>query len=109
MDETPAWIELLYRRLNPYHALVSAFVVDLTQSQLAQAAESNEQGRDKLRQVALAELLNNDSDTVALSLVFLAVVGTSNDLPAVTEFAAHPSDVVRRAANYCLYALRRQS
>jgi hypothetical protein len=106
MNDRPGWIQLLYKRGSAGHALHSGFLLNLTAESVAEVAASQPNGREELREVAMTELESDDSQAVALSLVYLGVVGKPEDLPAVDRFADHPSDLIRKAARACLFGLR---
>ena len=107
MNDVPRWIFSLYRTSNAGHALTTSFLLDLTRSQITEMAEAQLDGRQHLRQFALDEISSNDPEVVALSLIFLSVVGDAEDLAAVEGAMTHDSDLVRRAARVCQYELQR--
>jgi hypothetical protein len=61
----------------------------------------------ELRAVALDRLSEADPEIVAFSLVLLGAVGRPEDLPVVDSTAAHPSELVRKAARACRFQLER--
>lgn len=106
MNDRPGWILSMYKRGSAGHALHTAFLLNFTNENIAELADIEPDGRDQLRQVALSELGSEDPQVVALSLVFLGVVGRPEDLPAVLPFVDGQSDLVRRAARACQFELR---
>jgi hypothetical protein len=109
MDDYPGWIQLLYKRKSASHALHTSFLLHLTNSDIAQLANFQPDGRDQLRKIAILELNSEDTQIIALSLVFLGVVGQPDDLVYVEPFVNHPFDLVRKAARTCQFELRQGS
>jgi hypothetical protein len=109
MNERPGWIQLLYERHNAWHALHSAFLLHGFKDFVAGEADAQPDGRGQLRQVALSELRSDDPHSVAMSLLFLGVVGHLDDLPAVETFITHPSDLIQKAARASLFELKRKN
>jgi hypothetical protein len=107
MNDLPGWIQFLYKRGSAGHALHTGLLLDLTNESIAEEADAHPGGRQQLREVALSELESGDLQNVALSLVYLSVVGQAEDLNAVERFANHGSDLVQRAARTCQYQLHR--
>ncbi len=101
----PGWIQFLYKRDSADYSLRSAFLLKFTNEILAEKVCSEPDGREQLRQAALAELGSEDPEVVALSLVYLGVVGRPEDLPTVQRFVDDPSELVRRAARTCAFEL----
>ena len=106
MHDHPGWIQLLYKRHSAWHALHTAFLLNSTNDNIAEQVDALPNGREQLRRVALSELASDDPGVIALSLVYLGVVGIHDDLAAAESFLGHPSDLVVRAAKVCRYALR---
>lgn len=97
---------MLYKRRKAGHALHSAELLKWTSELVAERAAAEGNGQAELRRVAIQELESGDSETVALSLVFLSVVGQPQDLPKVEPLVAHPSDLIQRAARACRFQLQ---
>jgi len=108
MNDRPGWIQLLYERHTAGWALHTAFLLNFHQDFVAEEADAQPDGREQLRQVALSELNSHDLHFVAMSLLFLGVVGQSDDVPAVEAFVAHPSDLIQKAARASLFELKRK-
>jgi hypothetical protein len=109
MTDTPGWIQVLYKGLNAGHALHTAFLHNLTQSQIAEMADGQPNGRRELRDTALSQASSSDPRIVALSLVFLSVVGEAEDSALAAALSDHASGLVRRAARACRFALEHRS
>lgn len=109
MPDRPGWIQHLFARSSAEHALSSAFLLDLSQDGVRQAVAANPDGEHALRTAAREELTSADPQTVALALLFLSVVGQSNDLEQVEPLGESESDLVRRAAKACVFHLTQQS
>ena len=107
MDAEPGWILSLCRGQNADHALTSAFILDLTKSHITDIVDSQLDGRGQLRRFALRQISSAEPGYVALSLIFLSIVGESKDLQTVEGLTAHSSNLVRRAARVCEYDLKR--
>ncbi len=105
---TAGWIELLYKRHRAGHALHSAYLLNLTNSFIAEEADSVEDGRSLLREAALSHLASENAEVVAQSLLYLGVVGSHRDLEVVNQFTEHESDLVQRAARACSFELRKE-
>lgn len=105
MNELPGWIQMLYKRLTAYHALHTAFLHESAKSQIAEMADGQPNGRQQLRETALSNLSSSDPSVIALSLVFLSVVGEAQDTAHATNLLNHTSDLVQRAAKACQFAL----
>ena len=108
MTDTPGWIQLLFKRSKAESALHSAFLYDLNKANILEEINARPNGPDELRQVALGELDSADPETLAMTLVFLSIVGKPEDLRIVgnLQLADHSSELVRRAAKTCLFDLR---
>jgi hypothetical protein len=109
MKDRPIWIQLLYKRHSASYALHSAFLLEFVNGLVVAEADAQPNGREQLRQVALSELNSPDPQVVAISLLFLGVVGRPNDISAVEGFGNHQSDLVQKAARTSLFELRQEN
>jgi hypothetical protein len=109
MNDRPGWIQLLYKRHNAEWALHTAFLLSFYQHLVAEEADTQPDGREQLRQVALSELNSHDPHYVAMSLLFLGVVGQLDDIPAVESSVDHPTELVQKAAQASLFELKRKT
>ena len=109
MHDRPGWIQLLYKRDNAEWALHTAFLLNSFKDFVAEEADAQPDGREQLRQVALSELTSPDPNFVTMSLLYLGVVGQSDDLPAVESFVAHPTELIQKAAQASLFELKRKT
>ena len=109
MIDTPGWIQILYARGCASHALKTAFLLNLTNSDVAETAASQPEGRKLLREVALNQLESDNEEVVAQSLLFLRVVGQQEDLCFVERFLVNASDLIQRAARVACYELKQMA
>jgi hypothetical protein len=105
MNHRPGWIQLLYKRSNAGHALHTGFLLNITNENIAEIADSHIGGREQLREVALTELDSDDSQILALSLLFLGIAGQPEDFTIIKKFVDHPSDLIQKAARACRFEL----
>ncbi|MFZ1936605.1 MAG: hypothetical protein WCB27_07100 [Thermoguttaceae bacterium] len=108
MNDRPGWIQLLYDRHTAEPALRTACLLHLSQGFIAGEADAQPAGREQLRKAALDEVESDDPQFVGFSLICLGVVGEPEDLPVVTGFTDHPSDLIQRAARTCLFELEQK-
>ena len=106
MNDRPGWIRLLYERHTAWRALHTAFLLNSFKGFVSEEADARPNGRGQLREVALAELNSPDPQCVAISLLFLGIVGQLSDMPAVEAFVTHESDLVQRASRASLFQLK---
>jgi len=92
MNDRPGWIQLLYERHTASYALHTAFLLKFVNGLIIEEADAQPSGREKLRQVALSELDSPDRQVVAMSLLFLGMVGQAADLPTIRNLVAHECD-----------------
>jgi hypothetical protein len=109
MGSTPAWIEILFKRIKAGNALHSAFLLNLTRDRIAEEARTHADGRKGLRAAALARLEEGDAEIIALALITLSAVGRTTDLAKVEPFGEHRSELVRRAFRACRFELKGKS
>lgn len=109
MPETPAWISLLFKRSKACHALHTGFLLELTNRDTRELVDAYPDGNRLLRQVSLERLNSSNPHTLALSLIFLGVVGSLEDVSHAESFLDHSSDLVQRAAKTCCYELKQAS
>lgn len=107
MDDRPGWIEILCKRYRAGHALHSAYLVNLEQEHIQEAADGVPSGEEQLREVALGDLDAEDPKLIEYSLICLSVVGRREDLKSVEPLLTHASSLVRRAARVCRFELKR--
>lgn len=107
MNDIPGWIEHLYSRGDASHALHTGFLLNITYDFITDVVEAHADGRSQLRQNALNRLESSADNEIALSLIFLAVVGHAEDASNVSALLHHPSELVQKAAKGCVFALNR--
>jgi hypothetical protein len=108
MADRPIWVEVLLKRHSASHALGTGFLLDLTFKRLAEEADTHEHGARDLRQAACELLSSHEEDEIALSAIIMGVVGLPEDLPRIEPLKQHPSELVRKAASACLFAIGRR-
>jgi hypothetical protein len=102
----PAWIEVLFKRHGAGHSLMTGFLLNLEQAQIAREAAAFPNGAEDLRRISLQKLGSGREETVALALVFLSAVGRGEDASRVEGFVESGSDLIRRAARACRFQLK---
>lgn len=109
MTDTPGWIGLIFNRKTAYHALHTAFLLDLNNEQIASEADGQPNGRADLRRESLAIVRGDAPGAVAMALVYLGIVGEPEDLSQVDGFLFHSDNLVRRAAKTCRFEIVQRS
>jgi hypothetical protein len=103
--EEPGWITLLFERGQGLQAVHSPFLYRLAIGHVEGEIAGEEERRLLLRRASLRRLKANDAD-ITQALIFLAIVGDGEDLPAVEGCIDYPSERVRKAAGICTHELK---
>ena len=108
MSETPAWVEMLFKRHHGrgcFDSYNARFHQGLLREHIQPLMDAQPCGSEALRKEALARLCSDDTELVVDALAFLMVVGKSSDVPTIEALTTHSIEGIRNAARACSFEL----
>lgn len=109
-EKTKYWIERVLN-VGSFSCSEEAYVGFRTgklREFVLEASASFDDGYALLRSAALERLSSSNTRHLDRALSCLYVLGTSEDVPAVEQLVKHSDDQVRKAAQVCLFEIRRR-
>jgi len=103
---SPAWIEMLYKRGHGLNAFSTQFLFNCHKDDIHEEISIAEGRSEQLRQASLARLDSEEIRPIIQSLSFLLVVGKPEDLETIEPFVNHSDIRVQRAAKTCCFELK---